>query len=529
MEAEYNPIVNALLTRYQGAQSRRNLWEDLWDEVYTYMLPERYGWFESSRGSDRMDEIFDDTAMNAIDESAAVVIDGTMPQFSEWFRFDPGATVPKTQRPRAKRELRDVTEYVRELLNYSTFYDQMHSAMVDYLVGTAYMGSLPSQTEDAVTFTARAPRNMWHDTGVDGKVDGTFRKRTVKVKDLKTAYPDGKWSPEITRAMSSSDAAELDKPVELLECCYSDWRKVPEQVFEYYVLEAKGKTIVDHETYQGVGSKPVQVWRYMTDAEEDWGRGPALRALPNTRLVNRAEELFLENADAMIGGIWVAADDGTLNTETFRIETNRLMMVPRDSQLQNLAPHSAFDINRLLLDQKREAIRRTFMIQDYGPLGKTPMSATEVAARQQKLAQIMGPAFGRLLRECVWPILTRILYLERAAGRISLPRINGRVISIVATSAMAMAQNAGNVNSLVNYSGAVEAVLGPEAKQAALQPLKTIRYLGDKYNIDPELIPTDEEVTQKIGQIYEEATANVTDEQVAAGGNVVPMRRRALP
>lgn len=520
-----NPIVNGIIQRHTAADARRKLWEDLLDEVYTYMLPERFGWFESSRGDDRMADIFDDTGMNAIDESAAIVIDGTMPQFAPWFRFDPGSSVPKNQKARAKRELRDVTEYVMELLNYSTFYDQMHAAMVDYLVGTAYMGSEPSRSE-GVDFLTRAPRNMWHDTGVDGRVDATFRKRSVKVRDLKEAYPAGKFSQEIQRWMNSTEEKDLERSITLLEACYQNWKVLPELSYEYYVIEMSGKTAVDHEVYAGVGSKPIQVWRYAADAEEDWGRGPALRALPNVRLVNRAEELFLENADAMIGGIWIAADDSTINTDTFRIETNRLMMVPRDSQLQNLAPHSAFDINRLLLDQKREAIRRTFMIQDYGPLGKTPMSATEVAARQQKLAQIMGPAFGRLLRECVWPILTRILYLEREAGRVQIPRIGGRTISVVATSAMAMAHNTAGVNNLVNYSGATEAVLGPQAKQAALHPLKTIKYLADKYNIDPDLVPEDADITKLIAQIFQQSQAQGPG---MGADNVVPIQQGALP
>ena len=55
-----------LLKRFGLAKKGRANWEDMWQEIYDYVLPAREGFYSSVAGEERTEEIFDETALVAL-------------------------------------------------------------------------------------------------------------------------------------------------------------------------------------------------------------------------------------------------------------------------------------------------------------------------------------------------------------------------------------------------------------------------------------------------------------------------------
>ena len=73
--------IEAVLSRYRAAQSRRSPWESLWQDCYTYALPQRGAGFGSQFDPARRhsERLFDGTATDAVEQLAASLLSQLTP------------------------------------------------------------------------------------------------------------------------------------------------------------------------------------------------------------------------------------------------------------------------------------------------------------------------------------------------------------------------------------------------------------------------------------------------------------------
>ena len=80
-----------LFKLYESAKKRRSNWENLWEECYSHALPQRGGFTFSPRaGGRKTDQIYDATAMDAVDQLASSMLGNLTPTWSQWFGLKPG-------------------------------------------------------------------------------------------------------------------------------------------------------------------------------------------------------------------------------------------------------------------------------------------------------------------------------------------------------------------------------------------------------------------------------------------------------
>ena len=85
MEQEY---IRNIVDQYNAAKQHRSSWESLWQECYDYTLPQRkYSKLSSHR---KHEDLYDATAMDAVDQLAASLLGNLTPSWTPWFGFKPG-------------------------------------------------------------------------------------------------------------------------------------------------------------------------------------------------------------------------------------------------------------------------------------------------------------------------------------------------------------------------------------------------------------------------------------------------------
>ena len=498
-----------LMGEFTRAKTRRTQWEDLWEEIYELMLPMQEGFFNKDQAEENMELIYDETAVVAIQRFASRLQSGLTPNFSSWFKLIPGTEVPPNQMRDLQAQLDTITKYLFEVIHNSNFAQGTVESYLDLAVGT---GNLLVQEDTLgdrlITFDAVSQPKVYVLPGPGGTIDRIFRVHSLDhIREAKQLWPKATFSDSLTKKMEQQEKAEA----EVVESVMRDWSKKGEETWDYNVLVKNDKEMIFEDVFKGEGSNPWINFRWSNRPGEVYGRGPAILALPATRVANLVTKLTMENADIQIGGMWQVDDDGTVNVDTIEIASGTIIpRTPGTGGLESISPGGRIEFGDLLLSRTQEHIRDIFYSENLGSLDKTPISATEASIRTNSLAEVMGSSFGRLQYEFVVPLVKRIIFLLKKQGRIEIPRVNGREVGIIATSPLARGMKIENVQNITNFYGTLAQLIGPQQAQMYVKTDKMVAQLSGNFDVPAELMTTEAEritAAQQLGNAAGQAEA----------------------
>ena len=311
----HEKTVEQMLQSYEKAQAVRLNFEDLYDEIYEYCLPQRQGFKNYSVGERKDDKIFDETAVVGIQEFASRLQSGLTPNFARWADFVTGQEVPDGEKDDINNALDGVTDYVFEILQTSNFAQEIHECFIDLALGTAVICVMEGDAVNPIRFQSIPLPHVVLDTGPDGKVDHVYRERMLKNEDIPVAYPNGILTPQMAERISRSPEGKT----KILEVSCRLYDDPNEEKYGYYVIDINEKAMIMSEVYTGVGSNPFIAFRWSKASGEVYGRGPALNALSAIKTCNLTIEMILENAQMAISGIYQIDDDGIINVDTINL------------------------------------------------------------------------------------------------------------------------------------------------------------------------------------------------------------------
>jgi len=100
-------------------------------------------------------------------------------------------------------------------------------------------------------------------------------------------------------------------------------------------------------------------------------------------------------------------------------------------------------------EQRRQAIRSAFFVDQLLTGGAPNMTATEVVQRQEERMRVIGPVLGRLMNEMLRPLIDRTFALMLRADMLAPPPeiLQGLDVDIEYVSPLARAQKSSSLNS----------------------------------------------------------------------------------
>lgn len=501
--------VDKILTRFAKAEDERMNWVSIWEDCYNFAFPRRVGFYDSASGQSRTDEIFDSSTVHAVDEFASRMQSGLTPSFAKWFEFEAGSEIPKEEHSKVSKALEDVCMYVWETLQQSNMNQELHEGYLDLAVGTGCMLIEEGDSEKPIRFTMTPQREVVLESGPWGDVNGVYRARMLKLRDIVTIWPKAK-IPEDIKTQGANDPEHQFKVV---ECVWRDWAYKNSERHEFAVVIQDPKTILIEGEFVGDGSNPWIPFRWSKTAGETYGRGPLINALADVRTLNEVVRLGMENAAMSITGMWQADDDGIINPDTIELVPGTVIPRAMGARgLEPLVPPGRFDAGQFLLQEMRQNIRKALFNETLGKPEKTPMSATEVNERMADLARTIGSAYGRLHTELVTPLLRRVVHILKKQGKIELPRVNGREVKIINVSPLAQAQNNENVARVARWLELLNGGFGPQMTNLVVKAEQAAVYTGKQIGV-PESLIRDEQEQAVLAQAIAET------QQTVAGQN----------
>ncbi|MEM6781025.1 MAG: portal protein [Pseudomonadota bacterium] len=473
--------LQVILDRFELAKSRRSNWDSLWQDCYDYALPQRGNFTRSMiAGERRTENLYDGTAMDAVDQLAASLLGNLTPSWTQWFGFKPGPDLSAEESEALAPVLEDTARKIQAHLDRSNFSVEMHQCYLDLVVGgtaSLYFEETEPGNLSAFKFTSVPLSEIVLEEGESGFLDGSFRNLSLTLAQLRERYPFAEMPMEILRDGEKDPQARF----KLLESI------LPEEGaynFKAILTDLSQPVLLAGGRFAGT---PAINFRWTKSPGEIYGRSPVMKALPDIKTANKVVELILKNASIAVTGIWQADDDGVLNPANIDLVPGSI--IPKAVGSEGLKPldmPGRFDVSQLVLESLQSRIRHALLTDKLGQIGGQRMTATEVLERSSEMALLLGATYGRLQSELLTPIVQRAFSILRRRGEIPDIALDGRYVALDYRSPLARAQAQRSVQNTLTWINAVIG-MGPEAAGAVNLPRAT-RHLGEALGVPSDLI-----------------------------------------
>lgn len=490
--------------------SGRGVWEGHWREIGERVRPQQNFFQQIQRpdGDKRNEKIFDATAPLALPKFAAATISMAFPATQTYQKLmvrDEGLSNDTAVR----RYLDDVNKILFKVRYDAKANFQSQSGEVVLDIGAFGTGILfiDEVLGLGIRYKSFPLAQCYIAEDAHGRVNVLHRKFQWTAAQALSYFKDrNKLPPAVQNALDK----EPNRKFWWLHCVKPNMDKKPGlknymgmDFWSCYICLEEGRNIVDEGGFRVF---PFAIPRFETSPNEVYGRSPAMKVLPDIKMLNEMSKTIMRAAHRIVDPPIMLSDDGVL--QAFQVVPNALNYGALDSNgMPRAMPFETkgrVDIGLDMMNQRREAINDAFFVTLFRILVEEPqITATEAMLRAQEKGQLLAPTMGRMQSEFLGPLTEReIDILANAPGALPdmPPQLRdyyamGGEHDIEYQSPLNLAQKAGAGIAIMNTLQAL-------APLAQIDPSVMLRYdldkaaelLGRINGVPEEIILSDDEV-----------------------------------
>lgn len=439
-----------LLKRFGSLENQRQTWESHWQEIADYVVPRKADVTKvRSPGDKRSELIFDGTAIHAAELLSASLHGMLTNASTSWFSLSFGDRELDGD-DEAREWLQSVEDVMYNSFNRSNFQEQIHELYHDLITfGTAVM-FVEADEDFSLRFSTRHISECYLSEDQNGRVDTVYRKFKMPARAVMARFGAENVSPKMLKK-ADTDPYQM---MTLIHAVYKrderDVTKVDSQnkpIASVY-LDPEEKIIISEG---GFDEFPYMAPRFLKSSFEiGYGRSPSMTALADIKMLNKMSEVTIRAAQKQVDPPLLVPDDGfILPVRTVPGGLNFYRSGTRDRiEPLNIGANNPLGLN--MEEQRRQAIRAAFYV-DQLILGQGPqMTATEVVQRTEEKMRLLGPVMGRMQAELLQPLISRTYnILARNKAFAPAPEfMRDRNIEIEYVSPLAKAQRQGDIQAL---------------------------------------------------------------------------------
>lgn len=407
---------------FSNLKGSRGTWEQHWEEIAERILPRQMGFIgERTDGEKRTQKVFDSKPMIALERFAAVMDSMLTPRQSRWHNLR-----TTDDNLNADFEVKDWFYKVNNIL-----YDARYSPRANFSgqnserwtsTGAFGSGALFIDFEPGIGLRYRCVnlRDLFLLENHQGAIDTVYRQFKFTARQAAQRWGVDRLPESIRKCLDipnriheKHDFLHVVGPREDFNPSRADARGKP---FGSYYIALRDKTFVADPG--GYNTFPYSISRYVTAPDEVYGRGPAMCALPDIKMLNEMAKTDIRAAHKLIDPPILLHDDGVLGggAKTVNMRPGGLNVggVNRDGRqlIQPFQTGARVDIAEEKMNQRRGSIDDAFLVTLFQILVETPrMTATEALIRAQEKGMLLTPTMGRQQSEALGPMIERELDL----------------------------------------------------------------------------------------------------------------------
>lgn len=527
--------VQVLSRRYDSLLRRRAPWDSAWQSLADHFLPTRC---RLNPQADVAEEgpmlnrgLVDATGILAMRTLAAGLQGGLTSPARPWFRLSLDDT--ELARSRAGQAwLDEVATRMRSVFQRSNFYNAMHTLYGELgTFGTAFVFEL-ADPQNGFRFVPLCAGEYALDCDATRKVDTVFRRSAMTLRQIMQAFGPAAL-PETLREAARRNPDERRNVIQAVyqreNALQGQWDPTRMPVASVYWLEGRDGNrhalkISGFRAFPGFGP------RWDVAGNDVYGRSPAMDALPDCRMLQQMGVTTLKAIHKAVDPpMSVAAGLRSVGLDLTPGGVNYVDSAPGQSP-QAATP--LLQINpdlgtaRKAMESVQDQIRKG-LYNDLFKLileGRSGVTASEIAAREEEKLILVGPVLERLHDELFIPLMDRTFECMRDLDMLPPcpPELAGRRLRVEFVSLLAQAQKLVGINAADQYLA-----LTLKASAAWPEALDTLNvdHLLDNYaeslGLPVNLTRSSEERKQMRTARAEAAQAQTVTEAVQKGVNMV--------
>jgi len=404
-EATRKQVVD-LLRRYDTLKSQRSVWEMHWQELGDYMVPRKADITKQrSPGDKRTDLIFDGTAIHAAELLAASLHGMLTSASTPWFSLRFADPVLDSD-DMAKEWLETAQNDMYDAFAKSNFQEQIHELYTDLVTfGTAVM-FIESDAKTVLRFQTRHIAECYLSEDEHGRVDTVIRAYKIPGRDARNMFGEDVgpvlWKQIEEDPLRLIDLLHFVMPRDAYDPGIPDKYNMP---WSSCYVDAENKWKISEG---GFKENPYTCPRYLKSSfEVGYGRSPSMTALADTKMLMEMSRTTIKAAQKMVDPPLLVPDDGFILP--IRVTPGGLNFYRSGTRdrIEPLVTAQATPLGLQIEDQRREAIKQAFYVDQLQLRDSPNMTATEVIARNESRMRLLGPVLGRLQSELLQPLIQR--------------------------------------------------------------------------------------------------------------------------
>lgn len=495
-----NELAKEVSKFHEKLKSRRTNWDNHWEEVAYFVVPQKdnvYVKQRRSRGEKKSNKanLFDSTAIHS-NELLAAALHGMLTNPSTfWFELSTGNPEIDKQDD-VKLWLQRSVSRIHQVLNNSNFQTEIHEVFLD--LGSFGTSSMRIEEDDELImrFHARPINEMYIQENAKGTIDTVSREYVYTGRQILQQFGEEVFTQEELMKIKRDEMKEWDIIHLVRPRSDYDDRKKNQKNKPYASIHVL-KTLHVLLKESGFDEFPYIVPRWSKISGETYGRSPAMKALPDIKMINQVMKATIQSAQKMVDPPLQVPDDGVLlPLKTSPGSLNYYRAGTKD-RIEPLNTQGRPDLGFQLMEQIKLQIRQSFFI-DQLQLNEGPqMTATEVIQRTEEKLRLLGPLLGRLHFELLKPLIDRVfgIMARKEQLPVDAPQIlQGQDLEVRFSSMIARAQKTSELDNLNRGMQTIGGLM--EADPSIYDNIdgdEIVKFVGDTLNLPQELFRKDKE------------------------------------
>lgn len=471
--------VARLSRRHRELLRRRAPWEGAWRSLAEHFLPTRFR-LEAERGGEGDGQgpmlnsrLVDATGILAMRVLAAGLQGGLTSPARPWFRLSlDDADLAKSRQ--GQEWLDECADRMRVVLHRSNFYNVMHTLYAELgTFGTAFAFEL-ADPRWGFSFVPLCAGEYALDCNERRRVDTVFRRVSMSLRQMAASFGP-KALPEELRATLRRNP---DQRFLVAQAVFPRAERQPGRA------DARGMAFASLHWLEGrEGAHPLRVSgfrgfpgfgpRWDAAGNDVYGRSPAMDALPDCRMLQQMGITTLKAIHKAVDPpMSVAAGLRSVGLDLTPGAVNYVDSIPGQSP-QAATPLVQVRPELATARKAMEAVQNQIRAGLYNDLfklvleGRSQVTASEIAAREEEKLVLIGPVLERLHDELFLPLIDRTFELMRELDMLppTPPELAGRRLRVEFVSLLAQAQKLVGMGAADRYMALAgrAAAVWPEA------------------------------------------------------------------
>jgi len=397
-------------------KSRKQNWNDHWDEVLEYTLPHKNRVYNHTKGEQRGQRLYDSSPQHYVELLGSALHSMLTNPAVQWFGL--GTGIPKIDRKTVNQKyIQETVAIVHDTLNATNFQTEIHELYLDLAsLGTGCM--LIEEDEDTLLRFLTIPiYEVDIAENSKGIVETACRKIKMNNQQAIEKYGEKAFPEDKLRKLKEKPNDDIEILHLVMEREGAELNKLTPQnkKFASYHIWGAEKVLLKESGYDRF---PYVIPRWTKLGNEVYGRSPAMKTLPDIRMLNQMMKTVIRGAQKAVDPPFIMAHDsvlGRLNLTAGGVTAARHGMM---DGIRPLVSGSRVDIGMDMVDRVRLNVKQGFFIDQLQLGGSDRMTELEVNIRNDENLRLLSPILGRLHNELLDPLVGRVMTVMMAKKKL---------------------------------------------------------------------------------------------------------------